>query len=45
MYAHWQEFGALHPRNECLETSIEVQVENRNDWYGNPYKQKIIKET
>ena len=45
MYAHWQEFGALHPRNECLETSIEVQVENRTDWHGNPYKQKIIKET
>ena len=44
MYAHWQEFGALHPRNEPLETPINVVVETRTDWRGNPYKQKLIKE-
>lgn len=24
MYAHWQQFGALHPRNEPLETPVQV---------------------
>ena len=41
-YAHWEEFIRLHPRTECLETPIEVQVETRTDWHGNPYKQKVI---
>ena len=43
-YAHWDEFIRLHPRTEALETSIEVEVETRTDWRGNPYKQKVIKE-
>ena len=43
-YAHWDEFISLHPRTEALETSIEVEVETRTDWRGNPYKQKVIKE-
>ena len=30
MYEHWDEFINLHPRTECLETPIDVQVENRD---------------
>ena len=41
-YTHWEEFIRLHPRLEALETPIEVQVETRTDWRGNPYKQKVI---
>ena len=44
MYTHWEEQIALHPRTEALETPIDVQVETRTDWRGQPYKQKIIKE-
>jgi len=44
MYAHWNEFINLHPRTEALETPIDVVVETREDWRGNPYKQKVIKE-
>ena len=43
MHKHWNEFGALYPRNEPLETPIDVVVETRTDWRGNPYKQKLIK--
>ena len=35
---------AIAPRTECLETPIEVQVETRTDWRGQPYKTKVIKE-
>jgi hypothetical protein len=35
---------AIAPRTEALETSIEVQVETRTDYFGRPYKQKVIKE-
>ena len=42
MHEHWEEFMALHPRTEALETPIEVEVETRTDWRGNPYKQKVI---
>jgi len=42
-YAHWNEFIALHPRTEPLETPIEVEVETRTDYFGNPYKQKAIR--
>ena len=42
LYAHWEEFIRLHPRPEALETPINVQVETRTDWRGNPYKQKVI---
>ena len=44
MHEHWEEFMALHPRTEALETPIDVVVENKEDYYGNPYKTKIIKE-
>ena len=30
MHTHWNEFINLHPRTECLETPIDVQVENRD---------------
>ena len=43
-FAHWNEFINLHPRTEALETPIEVEIETRTDWRGQPYKQKIIKE-
>ena len=43
LYAHWEEFIRLHPRTECLETPIEVEVETHTDWHGNPYKQKVIR--
>ena len=42
LYAHWEEFIRLHPRTEAMETPIDVVVETRTDYHGNPYKQKII---
>jgi hypothetical protein len=42
MSAHWHEFITLHPRTEPLETPIDVQVETRTDYFGRPYKQKVI---
>jgi hypothetical protein len=39
---HIEEFVRLHPRTEALETPIEVQVETRTDYFGKPYKQKVI---
>ena len=44
MHEHWDEFIRLHPRTECLETPIDVVVENKEDYFGNPYKQKVIRE-
>ena len=44
MHEHWEEFMALHPRTEALETPIDVVVETRTAWHGNPYKQKAIRE-
>tara|TARA_Y100001973_G_scaffold45131_1_gene67247 strand:- start:142 stop:405 length:264 start_codon:yes stop_codon:yes gene_type:complete len=44
IYKHIEEFIRLHPRTESLETPIDVVVEDKTDWHGNPYKQKIIKE-
>ena len=41
---HVEEFVQLHPRPAALETPIEVEVETRQDYYGNNYKTKIIKE-
>ena len=44
----WNIYGnqirQIVPRTEPLETSIEVQVETRTDYFGRPYKQKVIKE-
>ena len=44
MHEHWNEFIGLYPRIEALETPIDVVVETREDWSGNPYKTKVIKE-
>ena len=41
---HVEEFVQLHPRTEALETPIDVVVETRQDWSGNDYKTKVIKE-
>jgi len=41
---HIQEFVQLHPRTEALETPIDVVQETREDYFGNPYKTKVIKE-
>ena len=43
MHKHWEEQIRLHPRTEALETPIDVQVETMTDYFGNPYKQKVIK--
>ena len=43
-FTHWNEFINLHPRLEALETPIDVVVETRQDWSGNDYKTKVIKE-
>ena len=43
MHEHWEEQIRLHPRTEALETPIDVQVETMTDYFGNPYKQKVIK--
>ena len=43
-FAHWEEFIRLHPRTEALETPIEVTTETRQDWRGNDYKPKVIKD-
>ena len=40
---HIDEFVQLHPRTEALETPIDVVVETKTDYFGNPYKQKVIK--
>ena len=39
---HTQAMLNIEPRAEPLETPIEVEVETRTDWRGNPYKQKVI---
>ena len=44
IFKHIEEIVQLHPRTEALETPIDVVVENRTDYFVNPYKQKIIKE-
>ena len=44
MNKHYLEMVRLHPRTEALETPIDVVVETRQDWSGNDYKTKVIKE-
>jgi len=39
---HIEEFVQLYPRTEALETPIDVKVETRTDYFGKPYKQKVI---
>ena len=43
-FAHWEEFINLHPRTAALATPIEVEIETRTDWHGQPYATKVIKE-
>ena len=42
IHTHAEEFVRLHPRTEPLETPIEVEVVQREDWRGQPYKTKVI---
>ena len=44
MRANINRIVAIAPRNEPLETPIDVVVETRQDYYGYDYKQKEIKE-
>ena len=39
---HTQAMLNIEPRLEALETPIDVVVETRTDYHGNPYKQKRI---
>jgi len=43
-YTYWKQVIAIAPRLEALETPIDVVVETRQDWRGNDYKQKVIRE-
>ena len=43
VHKHYREMIALEPRFEPLETPIDVVVETKTDWSGNPYKQKVIR--
>ena len=43
-YKYWRQVIAIAPRLEALEPPIEVEVETRQDWSGNDYKTKVIKE-
>tara|TARA_Y100000004_G_scaffold147551_1_gene168773 strand:+ start:1523 stop:1681 length:159 start_codon:yes stop_codon:yes gene_type:complete len=43
IHKHIEEFIRLHPRTECLETPIDVVLEDKTDWHGNPYRQKSIR--
>ena len=40
---HVEEFVQLYPRTEALETPIEIEVETRTDYYGQPYATKVIR--
>ena len=44
MHKHIRELIAIAPRNEPLETSIEVQKTEELDWRGNPYIRQTIVE-
>ena len=45
MQKHLNSIMQHEPRNEPLETSIEVQSVQDTDWWGNPYTyKKIIEE-
>ena len=40
---HAQQIIAIAPRTEALETPIDVEIETRTDWHGQPYATKVIK--
>ena len=42
IHKHIEEFVQLHPRTEPLETPIDIQVETGTDYFGRPYKKKVI---
>ena len=42
MHNHIRELVAIAPRNEPLETPIEIQTVQDTDWRGNPYTYKKI---
>ena len=39
---HTQAMINIEPRTEPLETPIEVEVKTMTDYFGKPYKQKVI---
>ena len=39
---HLEELVRIAPRLKALETPIDVKVETRTDYFGKPYKQKVI---
>ena len=41
---HLRNIVAIAPRLEALETPVDVVVETHTDYYGNPYKTKVIKQ-
>ena len=43
-YTYWRQVIAIAPRLEALETPIDVEVENKTDYFGNPFSVKVIKE-
>ena len=43
-HKHIERIVAIAPRNEPLETPIDVVVETKQHWNGHDYKQKNIKE-
>ena len=46
MHEHWEEFMALHPRTECLETPIEDPVKEtiQSNWGNYSWTKTVIKE-
>ena len=42
-YKYWREVIAIAPRLEALETPIDIVLETRTDYFGNPYTTKEIK--
>jgi len=41
VHKHYQEFIALHPRTECLETPVEVTKQVEQGYYGNYTQTRI----
>ena len=41
---HIERIVAIAPRNEPLETPIEIETFTRTDYFGKPYTDKTIKE-
>ena len=41
-YKYWKEVIAIAPRLEALKTPIDIEVETKEDYFGNPYITKVI---